>query len=148
MKIIKADRSFDLDAFLEKPLFAHLSTLAPEGPRDSPVWFHWENKCIWITGNPTSNSFPSRLVENPKCAIGIVDFDCRTGKVLHVGLRGQATVEPFDKEISVRLFTRYLGSDEESWDPMFQNFLNDRNVLIRFVPETVVVRDQSYRPSD
>lgn len=41
MKIIKGKRSFDLDEFLNKPLFvlAHLSTTSFEGPRDSPVWF-------------------------------------------------------------------------------------------------------------
>jgi hypothetical protein len=39
MKIIKGSRSFDLDEFLKEPLFAHLSTMSDEGPRDSPVWY-------------------------------------------------------------------------------------------------------------
>lgn len=41
MRIIRfRGKSFDLDNFLKKPLFAHLSTMSEEGPRDSPVWFH------------------------------------------------------------------------------------------------------------
>ncbi|MGP4074747.1 pyridoxamine 5'-phosphate oxidase family protein [Halobacillus sp. K22] len=145
MEIIPGNRSFDLDEFLKKPLFAHLSTLSKEGPRESPVWFYWENGYIYIIGTP-SDSFPQRIEENPGCAIGIVDFDHTTGKVLHAGFRGQATVEPFDKKIATRLLERYLGPDEESWDPRFQG-LDDSNILIKFAPETVVVRDQSYMPS-
>lgn len=146
MKLLRGNRSFDLDEFMKKPLFAHLSTMAKEGPRESPVWFYWEDEYIWIIGTPPSDTFPARIEENPNCAIGIVDFDRSTGKVLHAGFRGTATVEPFDKGIATRLLTRYLGPHEEEWSPNFQG-LGNSNVLIKFVPETVVVRDQSYAPS-
>ncbi|MGP4080091.1 pyridoxamine 5'-phosphate oxidase family protein [Pseudalkalibacillus sp. R45] len=146
MKIIEGNRSFNLDEFLKKPLFAHLSTLSPEGPRESPVWFYWEDERIYIIGTPSSDSFPGRIEENPECAIGIVDLDHVTGKVLHAGFRGRATVEPFDKRIATRLLERYLGPEEEKWDPRFQG-LGNSNILIKFVPETVVVRDQSFIPS-
>ncbi|WP_042360482.1 pyridoxamine 5'-phosphate oxidase family protein [Geomicrobium sp. JCM 19055] len=148
MEIIR-DRSssFNLNEFLQKPLFAHLSTLTKENhPRESPVWFHWEDECIWIIGTPSSDSFPGRIEGNSKCAIGIVDLDHTTGKVLHAGFRGNATVQPFDKEIAERLLSRYLGIKEEKWDPRFRN-LDKANILVRFVPETVVVRDQSFVPS-
>ncbi|MCF6408970.1 pyridoxamine 5'-phosphate oxidase family protein [Pseudalkalibacillus salsuginis] len=146
MKVIEGTRSFNLDEFLKKPLFAHLSTLSKEGPRESPVWFYWEDECIYIIGTPSSDSFPSRIEENPECAIGVVDFDPATGKVLHAGFRGRATVEAFDKGIATRLLKRYLGSDEKNWDSRFQG-LGNSNILIRFAPETVVVRDQSFVPS-
>ncbi|KGX87887.1 pyridoxamine 5-phosphate oxidase [Pontibacillus halophilus JSM 076056 = DSM 19796] len=142
MEIIKGERSFDLDKFLEKPLFAHLSTSSPEGPRDSPVWFLWEDKCLWIIGTP-GDTFPLRIKEQPSCAIGIVDFDPGTGKVLHAGFRGKATVESFDSSLAKRLFTKYLGPNENNWDCRFKD-QDPNNVLIRFAPETVVVRDQSY----
>ncbi len=140
MEIKKGKRSFDLDEFLKKPLFAHLSTSSTEGPRDSPVWFHWEDKCLWIIGAP-GDTFPLRIKEQPSCAIGIVDFDPRTGKVLHAGFREKATVESFDINLAKHLFTKYLGSNENIWDSRFKDH---NNVFIRFVPETVVVRDQSY----
>ncbi|MBW3111712.1 MULTISPECIES: pyridoxamine 5'-phosphate oxidase family protein [Bacillaceae] len=146
MNIITGKRHFNLDEFLKKPLFAHLSTLSKEGPRESPVWFYWENEHIYIIGTPPSDSFPGRIKENPSCAIGIVDLDHTTGKVLHAGFRGKATVEPFDQKIGKKLLERYLGPDEERWDSRFQG-LGNSNVLIKFVPETVVVRDQSFAPS-
>lgn len=142
MEIIRGKRSFDLDEFLKKPLFAHLSTASSEGPRESPVWFFWEDKCLWIIGTP-GDTFPIRIDKNPKCAVGIVEFDPSTGKVLHVGFRGKATLEPFNFDLAKRLFAKYLGSEEKDWDPRFKN-QDPKNVFIRFVPETVVIRDQSY----
>ncbi|MDQ0252676.1 putative pyridoxamine 5'-phosphate oxidase family protein [Evansella vedderi] len=144
MKIIKNKRwDMDLEEFLKKPLFAHLATAVGDYPRDSPVWFHWEEEKLWIIGTAT-DTFPKRIKNNPKCAIGIIDFNVETGLVLHVGFRGVATVEPFNTAITNRLLSKYLGPDEKNWDPRFRN-LDNSNVLICFVPKTVVVRDQSYK---
>ncbi|CAG9622390.1 pyridoxamine 5'-phosphate oxidase family protein [Sutcliffiella rhizosphaerae] len=142
MEIINGKRTFDLDDMLSKPLFAHLSTVEVDMPKDSPVWFHWENNEIWIIGTKT-DTFPKRIQKNSKCAIGIVDFDSLTGKVLHAGFRGKGSLENFDSEIVYKIISKYLGQDEQDWDPRFQN-LDDSNVLIRFTPDTVVIRDQSY----
>ncbi|SDQ83050.1 pyridoxamine 5'-phosphate oxidase family protein [Virgibacillus salinus] len=143
MKIItNGDRSFDLEKLLAKPLFAHLATVDKDAPSDTPVWFHWEKQQLWIIGTP-SDTFPKRIKNNPKCAIGIADFNPKAGLVLHAGFRGTAAVLPFDSTIANRLLSRYLGLDENKWDPRFKN-LDKSNVLIRFTPETVVVRDQSY----
>lgn len=143
MRIIRdTGRSFDLEDFLSKPLVAHLSTVVEDSPRDSPVWFYWNGNAIWIIGT-ASDTFPDRIRKNPKCAIGIVDFNEQTGLFLHAGFRGRATVNPFDKITASKVLSRYLGSDINKWDPRFKN-LDDSNVLICFIPETVVVRDQSY----
>ncbi|WP_223700008.1 pyridoxamine 5'-phosphate oxidase family protein [Sutcliffiella deserti] len=143
MDIITGNRSFDLEEFLTKPFFAHLSTASSEGPRDSPVWFLWENKFLWIIGTP-GDTFPIRIEKTPNCAIGVVDFDPSIGKVLHAGFRGKATAEPFNLDLAKRLLSKYLGSNDKDWDPRFRN-QDPKSVLIRFVPETVVVRDQSYK---
>ncbi|BCB03656.1 pyridoxamine 5'-phosphate oxidase family protein [Bacillus sp. KH172YL63] len=146
MKIIRGRRSFDLNSFMEKPLFAHLSTHSPEGPRESPVWFYWDGGIIWVIGTPSSDTFPDRIKEFPLCSIGVTDLDHTTGKVLHAGFRGRATIEPFDVRIAKMLLQRYLGPNEERWDPRFKG-LGNSNILVRFVPDTVVVRDQSFTPS-
>ena len=86
---------FDLDEFLSRPLYAHLAHQAEQGPRESPVWFHWDGGLIWIIGG---TSFPKNLKREPVCAIGIVDWDVATGLNQHVGLRGRAEVVPFDAE--------------------------------------------------
>ena len=136
--------TFDLEEFLSRPLFAHLATASEHGPRESPVWFSWEGGAIWIIGD-SGDTFPMRVQRDPRCAIGIVDFDPATGLVQHAGFRGRAKVGPFDRNRARRLFSRYLGEGETGWDDVFLEALDDPDlVFVRFEPETVVVRDQSY----
>lgn len=139
-------RSVDLDEFLQRPLFAHLATASEHGPRTSPVWFLWEDGAIWILAHRTSSSFDKRIERDPRCSLGIVDADLTTGTVHHVGMRGRATVEAFDVARGRRLLSRYLDGPVEDWDPMFVEVLDwpDDYVFVRFEPETVVARDQSY----
>ena len=146
MKLIQ-DRpcTVDLDEFLSRRLFAHLASASEEGPRESPVWFLWEDGAVWIIGSLRDDSFPRRIEREPRCAIGIVDFDIDRGLVHHVGMRGRASVEPFDPDRATRLLRRYLGERVELWGRRFRDSLKDPDsALIRFIPETVVARDQSY----
>jgi Pyridoxamine 5'-phosphate oxidase len=146
MKIIRdRPKSVDVDELLARPLFAHLATTSDEGPRESPVWFLWEDEAIWIIGSRQRNTFLTRVAHEPRCALSIVDFDPERGVVHHVGMRGHATVEPFERERARRLLTRYLGRNTDAWDARFRDTLDDPdNAFIRFVPDTVVARDQSY----
>ncbi|MFC4737211.1 pyridoxamine 5'-phosphate oxidase family protein [Bacillus daqingensis] len=145
MKIIRdVGTGVDLDAVLAKPLVAHLATSAPEGPRDSPLWFLWEKERLWIIGT-AGDTFPERVRQTAACAMGIVDFDASSGTFIHIGFRGTADVKPFDKQRADRLLAKYLGPERAAWDPRFQA-LGQENVLICFQPESVVVRDQSYQP--
>jgi hypothetical protein len=136
---------FDLDEFLSRPLYAHLAHASEQGPRESPVWFHWDGRALWIIGG---TSFPANLRREPRCAIGIVDWDPASGLSQHVGLRGRAEVLPFDTAVARTIFRKYFGPDEERWDPRFREDIEGETgvPLIRFTPETVVMRDQSYKP--
>src|SRR5262249_43026881 len=107
---------FDLHEFLSRPLFAHLAHASEHGPRDSPVWFHWDGSAVWIIGGDT---FPANLRRDPRCAVGVVDFDPATGRCQHVGIRGTAEVLPFDTATARTIFRRYFGPDEADWDPRF-----------------------------
>jgi hypothetical protein len=123
VKVIRnRPRSVDIDEFLSRPLFAHLATASEDGPRESP---------------------------EPRCAIGIVDFNRSEGRVHHAGLRGRATIERFGRGRARRLLRRYLGEDESQWDAArFPEPLDyPDNVRVRFAPETAVARDRSYRPA-
>jgi nitroimidazol reductase NimA-like FMN-containing flavoprotein (pyridoxamine 5'-phosphate oxidase superfamily) len=146
MRIIRdRARSVDLDEFLTRPVFAHLATLSEDGPRDSPVWFLWEDEAIWIIGSRDTDSFPARIESEPRCAVGIVDFNAATGLVQHVGFRGKATIEAFDRERAQRLLKRYLGDEHSTWDRRFQRTLDSLdNVFVRVTPESAVARDVSY----
>jgi len=155
MKIVQATGSrFDLDEdaagrllddILARPLFAHLATASEQGPRESPVWFLWEDGALWIIGNYKTDTFPKRVEREPRCAIGIVDFDASTGLVQHAGFRGRARLMPHDPARMERLLSRYMG-EREQWDSRFVEILDDSDyIFIRFEPEMAVVRDQSYQ---
>src|SRR5262245_17368081 len=83
---------FDLNEFLSRPLYAHLAHNSADGPRESPVWFHRDGAAVWIIGG---TSFPTNLKRDPRCALGIVDWDSATGLSQHLGLRGRAEVLPY-----------------------------------------------------
>ena len=134
-----------LNEILARPLFGHLATGCEQGPRESPVWFLWEDGVLWIIGNYETDSFPKRIEREPRCAFGIINFKVATGLVQHVGFRGQARLETHDAERMKRLLSRYLG-ELQRWDSRFVKILDDANyIFIRFEPETAVVREQSYQ---
>jgi len=62
-------------------------------------------------------------------------------------MRGEATLEPYDRARAGRLFENYLGDAESEWPAKFLGLDADEYRLIRFEPETVVARDQSYPAS-
>jgi hypothetical protein len=138
---------FALDEFLSRPLYAHLAHNSDRGPRESPVWFHWDGEAIWIIGGTT---FPANLRRDPRCAVGMVDWDPATGLSHHVGMRGRGEVLPFDRAMARTIFRKYFGPDEDDWDPRFDYAATGEEAsltMVRFTPEAVVVRDQSYKPT-
>ena len=135
---------FDLDAFLAQPLMAHLATASEAGPRDSPVWYLWEDGAIWLVGN-TRDTFPTRIERDARCAVGIVEFDLARGLLRHVGIRGVGAVERLDHDRVKRLLRRYLGADEAGWNRDFKASVIDRlELMVRIQPTSIVARDQSY----
>lgn len=148
MEIVEDTLNVDLEAILNRPLFCFLATTDDGAPRISPLWFLWEDDVIWIIGD-TQKTYPSRIEQNPETALAIVDFDRTIGKVRHIGMRGQATVEPHDPARAERLLSQYLGPDKDEWDTFFGDPYQwgDEMVMIRFDPDTVVARDQSYTPA-
>lgn len=134
----------DIDAFLRKPLIAHLATASEFGPRDSPLWFLWEDGALWFVGNGR-DGFPKRVHREPRCAVGIVDFDLPHGLLTHVGMRGTGTVEQVDRHRLHRLLGRYLGPDLDLWNEPFRRTVIDKlDLMVRVQPTSVVARDQSY----
>lgn len=139
-----SDRGVDVDAFLQRPLMAHLATSSPEGPRDSPLWFLWEDGAVWLVGN-RRDSFPRRIAADARCAVGVVDLDLPSGRLQHVGMRGTAEVVALDPARLHRFLARYLGDDEATWDRAFREQVVDHlDLVVRFVPTSVVARDLSY----
>ena len=143
MEIVENTLETDLETVLERPLFCYLAQASGAGPRLSPLWFLWEAAAIWIIAQG-GRSYVDRVRRRPDAAIAIVDFDRRTGRVEHVGMRGTASLEPYDPDRAERLLRKYLGDDVDEWPDRFVGLSPDDYRLLRFEPGTVVARDQSY----
>jgi len=137
-------KDFDIDVVLEKPLMAHLSTIDKDEPRDSPVWFIWEESCIWIFGTD-EDSFIKRVTQEPHCAVGIVDFALQKGILKHVGIRGTAQTGNIDSKRLTRFVSKYLGDDSGNWNQWFvTNIVDPLNVMVRIIPKSIVAKDVSF----
>ena len=144
MQVLEDTLDAPLADVLDRPLFCFLAQQSDAGPRLSPLWFLWEDEAVWIVARLDGRSYPERVERDPRSAVAIVDFDPATGRVEHVGMRGAASLEPYDEARAHRLFGKYLGDDPAGWPGMFVDFDTANYRLIRFDPETVVARDQSY----
>jgi len=139
-----AQKDFEIDEVLRKPLIAHLSTVEKGIPRDSPVWFLWEESSLWIFGTE-GDSFVKRLRMEPRCAAGIVEYDLEKGILKHVGIRGTAALEELDKERLMRFVSKYLGEDRKNWNPWFvANVVNPLDAMINIIPESIVAKNVSF----
>jgi PPOX class probable F420-dependent enzyme len=60
---------------LEKPTFAHLATIRPDGsPQSSVMWFAWDGERIRMTHTKTRQKFRN-LADDPRLALSIADPD-------------------------------------------------------------------------
>ena len=60
---------------LERPLFAHLATVRPDGsPQSSVMWFDWDGAVLRMSHTRTRQKFRN-LTEQPRVAVSIADPD-------------------------------------------------------------------------
>ena len=142
MEIVENYLPVDIDAFLSRPLFCFLSQRGDGGARVSPLWYLWdpEAETCWMVAQLAGRSYPERVRQYPDSALAVVDFDPYAGRVGHVGMRGRASLEPWDDAVADRLLRRYLGPDRSAWDEGFRGLDGDGYRLLRFDPATVVAR--------
>lgn len=140
-------QDFPPERVLTQPLMADLASAAPEGPRHSPLWFLWEEGAVFLVG-ATDDSFIQRLQAEPRCALGVVEFDNAAGVLLHVGLRGRAEVGSMEPARFRRLLAKYLGPDPATWNPWFIREIaridDPEGRMVRVTPDTIVCKDVSY----
>lgn len=147
MELLEDTLDVSLEAFLDRPLFCFLGQVADGEPRVSPLWYLWENGRIWCLGDTVGKSYTRRVERRSETAVAVVDFDVRTGRVEHVGMRGHAELSPLEEGRTFRLLRRYLGEETDEWDSRFADLDDERWAFVEFTPETVVARDQSFSPS-
>jgi PPOX class probable F420-dependent enzyme len=60
---------------LERPTFAHLATVRPDGsPQSSVMWFAWDGSRVRLTHTSTRQKF-ANLSREPRVALSIADPD-------------------------------------------------------------------------
>jgi general stress protein 26 len=138
---------FDPEAVLGKPLMANLATVSADGaPRNAPVWFLWEDGALWCPASRAGSS-ARRIAAEPRVAVEIVDFDNAGGRLLHLGLRGRATVEAMHPARFRRLLEKYLGPPED-WNAWFIERIaridDPEGRLIRVMPQSTFTANVSY----
>lgn len=67
-----------------------------------------------------------------------------TGEVVHVFARGKAAIVPVNVDRAKRKFARYLGPNEDTWDPRFVESLSIPTTRIKFTPEQLTASDVSF----
>lgn len=88
---------------LERPLFAHLATVAPDGsPQSSVMWFVWDGEVLRFTHTTTRQKFKNIAVE-PRVAVSVADPDDP-----YRSLEVRGTVEKVEPDDEVASFYRSL----------------------------------------
>jgi PPOX class probable F420-dependent enzyme len=88
---------------LEKPLFAHLATVRPNGaPQSSVMWFAWDGSRIRMTHTSTRQKF-ANLEHEPRVAMSIADPDDP-----YRSLEVRGTVESIEDDVDGAKFYRSL----------------------------------------
>lgn len=65
----------DYADLLERPLFAHLATVRPDGsPQSSVMWFSWDGELIRFTHTSTRQKYRN-IEHDPRVALSIADPD-------------------------------------------------------------------------
>lgn len=148
--MLRNDRArFDLDEFLSRPLVAHISTGSSAGSRNSVFFYIWEDHALWMILEEGFNTVQARVRKDPRVAVGVVDFDPRTGFLQHVSIRGSASLEPWDDDRAGRLLHRYYrhldGYDRPAPQPGERTTGRLPMIFLRVVPDSVMLRDLEYR---
>ena len=122
-----------VDRFLAQPkILGRLATVSASGqPHVVPVWFLWEDGCIWIHSYATTRKV-RQLQRHPKCAFVVDVFESAEG-LTGVLFEGTATLitEPHSEVRSraEKVYRRYL--DEAAFNaPDPQSWLDSEEGLI------------------
>ncbi|MEQ0560186.1 pyridoxamine 5'-phosphate oxidase family protein [Amycolatopsis sp. NEAU-NG30] len=133
----------EVDEFLARPLTARVAT---DGPTVRPTWYLWEDGAFWILSGSWSR-LPSRIRRRPRIALTVDVCELDTGEVRQVLASGDAQLRPFDVARGRRKLVRYLGQDEQRWDPRFRAYLHENpdTLWIHLRPSRLVLTDLSYQ---
>jgi PPOX class probable F420-dependent enzyme len=115
---------------LERPTFAHLATVRPDGaPQSSVMWFEWDGSRLRFTHTKTRQKF-ANLAREPRVALSIADPD---DPYRFLAVRGR--VESSDDDDEKASFYRSL---QERYGDVYDIKDADVRVVVTIAPETFV----------
>ena len=121
-----------------------LAKRVQEVPLFGSFWFVYEENKIWLFGT-LNDSFIRRLEDESRCSLSTVDFDLEKGVLLHVGIRGIATLQSVDQNRLERFVGKYLGANTKSWNDWFvQNIVAPLDVMVVIETQSIVAKDVSF----
>lgn len=113
---------------LERPLFANLATVRPDGsPQSNVMWFAWDGERIRLTHTKTRQKFRN-LRNDPRVALSVADPE---DPYRYVEIRG--TVESIDDDDARASFYRSL---QERYDNVYDIPDADVRVIVTVRPES------------
>ena len=135
-----ADKKELIEALLDEPVLARLATSNGKTGQLHvvPVWFLWDGVSVWISAF-TSTRKVKDLLSNAKCAVLIEPKE--TDGLQAVLFEGGVDVIDQPRhlvcDMSLRIYTRYMGSDgvqapePQSWA------VDPENRLVRLTPKHI-----------
>ena len=127
----------DVGEFLTRPLVARVAVTGRAGePTVRPVWFLFEDGCLWWLTASSYSQVPELLAADSRVSVVIDTCDVAIGEVLAVTVKGTAEIRPFDAALAGRKLTKYLGPDRERWPARFRDAFDDpTSVLVSLRPQ-------------
>jgi PPOX class probable F420-dependent enzyme len=113
---------------LERPLFAHLATVRPDGsPQSSVMWFVWDGEVLRFTHTSTRQKFRN-IQHEPRVALSVADPD---DEYRYLEIRG--TVESVEQDDAEASFYRSL---QERYGNVYDITDAEVRVIITVRPRT------------
>jgi PPOX class probable F420-dependent enzyme len=117
---------------LERPTFAHLATVAPDGsPHSSVMWFVWDGEVLRFTHTTSRQKFKN-IAHEPRIAISIADPDDP-----YRSLEVRGVVEKVEPDDDVASFYQSL---QKRYGESYEIKDADRRVILTVRPTTYVTK--------
>lgn len=107
------------DLIKDEPLIASFATSVDGQPHVAPVWYRYEDGKVLIS---TSGKKAKNARKNPKVAVSIEKNESGISQGM-VTFQGTASVieDPgIVKQVSKKIYSKYLGENVEEWNDFFQ----------------------------
>ena len=116
---------------LQKPAFANLATLNPDGsPQVTPVWFEYDGQHV-VVNTARGRVKDRNLQHEPRVALSIMD---PANPYRYLGIQGRVTeMTETGADAGIdRLAKKYLGKDKYPWRGP-----NEVRVLVKITPDKI-----------